>query len=630
MNPNIIRAGAVVLLLLAAWAFGYLVGGSHSPSTSGNSAGSSSATPFPDSASSKSSAPLSATAIGRVIEGKSEFRRQASLHQYAESLDAAAMPGAINEAMQLPLQYRNGALGVLFARWAELDPEAASKYANLLPRSASPYMMRRTAVTAWAEKDFAGALDWALGLEKAEGKNETLSVLSGALAKTDPAAAIKLIKENFSARDTPNAYDNVFSIWAETDFAGALSAAQEIPDLEQRSRVLQATLNKRAETDPRQVLDFARSAKQTNVRWSASSVALRRWLDSDATAAREYVLSLPTGEMRGMQIREVVQDLTRRDPREALRWIDQVTAGDREDAMSALFAAWATKDSKGAIEAARALPDGRSQEKAIAQLIPNLIESERATAIELLNELPSGQDRENALNQVTYRWARTDPAGAAEWYLANSSENQRNALFQVMGEWSRNDPEAALKWAIDLPEMSNKGSLVGQAVAQIARNDPAAAASKIEDLPAAIQKTAVGTFVSQWASRDPQAAVQWLEKIKDPQAKQNAMGSIAGQWANRDPVAAAHWLEKLPPSSARDAAVVSFSQNAAQSDPEGALAWAVTVQNADMNRSAVRNVFTNWQKKDAAAAANWLQSARAISPELRTELQGIGQPKVAR
>src|SRR5262245_22509096 len=125
MNTTILRSGAAILLLGVVWGFGYFVGADRSPSgTRGTRGirGSSEGTPLPEVASETSSASLSSTTIGRLISGKSDFRRQVSLHQYADSLDAAAMPGAVNEAMQLPLQYRNGALAVLFARWAELDP----------------------------------------------------------------------------------------------------------------------------------------------------------------------------------------------------------------------------------------------------------------------------------------------------------------------------------------------------------------------------------------------------------------------------------------------------------------------------------------------------------------------------
>src|SRR5689334_3623261 len=120
MNATITRASVVLLLLGVAWGFGYFVGADRSPAGSLHAGGSRSATPVPEAAIGGVSANLSSTAIGRVIEGKSEYRRQASLHQYADSLDGAAMPGAVNEAMQLPLQYRNAALTVLFARWAEL------------------------------------------------------------------------------------------------------------------------------------------------------------------------------------------------------------------------------------------------------------------------------------------------------------------------------------------------------------------------------------------------------------------------------------------------------------------------------------------------------------------------------
>src|SRR6185436_6368353 len=115
MKSSVRNTGAAVLLCGAAWAFGYLVGTDRSPFGVHSTSGNRSATPFPDDPVDPDAKALSATAIGRLIDVKSDFRRQARLYDYADSLDAAAMPGAVNEAMQLPLQYRNGALTVLFA-----------------------------------------------------------------------------------------------------------------------------------------------------------------------------------------------------------------------------------------------------------------------------------------------------------------------------------------------------------------------------------------------------------------------------------------------------------------------------------------------------------------------------------
>src|SRR5262245_14352479 len=136
MNTTITRAAVAVFLLGIAWGFGYYVGADQSGVGRRRSDSSKLAAPILDAAPSKSSSNLSSTSIGRVIDGKADFHKQLSLHQYAESLEAAAMPEAINEAMQLPLRDRNDALRVLFSRWAELDPAAAAEYTNLLPRSA--------------------------------------------------------------------------------------------------------------------------------------------------------------------------------------------------------------------------------------------------------------------------------------------------------------------------------------------------------------------------------------------------------------------------------------------------------------------------------------------------------------
>jgi hypothetical protein len=110
-------------------------------------------------------------------------------------------------------------------------------------------------------------------------------------------------------------------------------------------------------------------------------------------------------------------------------------------------------------------------------------------------------------------------------------------------------------------------------------------------------------IVAEWSRNDLEAAFKWT--IDLPEGPQK--GSL---------------VEKLPAGSGRDAAVTSFSVAASKTDPESAVAWATTIQNPDTNRSTVRNVYATWFRKDPAAASNWLQSARNISPELRSELQG--------
>lgn len=625
MNPTL-RYTTLVLSLAAAWAFGYLAGGR--TSGGGKTAGAS-ATPLPESGDAPGSA-LGSTAIGRMIDGKNDFQRVRTLYDYSLSLGADAMAGAVNEAMQLPLTHRNMALGVLFARWAELDPEGAVKYAQLLPRSANAGFLRRTALTAWAEQDFDAALAWAQALEKGDARNDSLAAVAGQLAKRDPNGALKLIAENFSGRDAANAYDNVFSTWAETDFAAAYAAAQSLTDPGMRTRAMRAALNQRVESDPRGVLDALREAKTSELRWDIGNRALTRWLERDLAAARDYALALPAGEMRDQGLLAVAREMGRRDPRSALDWLRELPdTASRDDAIQAFFNTWAGADSKAALEGARALPEGRMRDNALSQLAQSLVDTDLSAALGILKELPAGDTSGNAFQQVAWRWARTDPKGAAEWFIENASDNNRWAIGQIVNEWARSDPGSALKWASALPDgHEQKGNLVGQVIGNLVRSSPEQAVEQFAKLTPQQQASAANNVAANWAWRDPRAAAGWAMGLKNEDARSNAAGNIAGTWANRDPAAAARWLETMPAGATRDSAVRSFASTAARTDPEGAVAWALTIGDGGKRDGALQDVVGNWARKDREAATQWVQTTTAISPELKGRIEPmLKQPR---
>ncbi len=624
MNP-ILRYSTLALGLGVAWALGYLVGGR----SGGSAAFSPSATPLPETGGTKAGA-LTSTAIGRLIDGKNDFQRVRTLYEYSLSLDAGALPGAVNEAMQLPLSHRNMALGVLFARWAELDPAAAARYAQLLPKSANAGFLRRTALTSWAEKDLPAALAWAQSLEKGDARNDSIAAVAGQLAKRDPNGALKLIAENFAGRDAANAYDNVFSAWAENDFPAAYAAAQGITDPGMRTRAMRAALNQRVDSDPRMVLEVLREAKLSELRWDIGNRAMTRWLERDLSAARDYALALPAGEMRDQGMQAVAREMGRLDPNGALDWLRELPDNSsRDDAIQALFSTWAGSDSKAAIEAARGLPEGRMRDNALGQLAQNLVDTDLTAALGILKTLPAGGVSDNAFQQVAWRWARTDPKGAAEWFVENLPDNNRWAMNQIVQEWARNDPDAALKWASALPETSDqKGDLVGQVLGNLVRGNPTAAVEQFATLTPQQQTNAAGNLASNWAFRDPAAASAWVMGLKDESVRNNAIGSVAGTWANRDPGGATRWLETLPAGPTRDTAVQSFSSNVARTDPEGALAWALTIGDPGKRDGALQGVVSNWAGKNREAATQWVQTTTAIPAESKAKLEPmLKQPR---
>jgi hypothetical protein len=608
-----------VIGLAIAWTLGYFLGAARPPAALPRSASVASATPFPEHLGASPDPALTSTAIGRLIEGQSDFGRQMKLFAYAESLDASSLPGAVSEAMQLPLKHRNAALSVLFARWAEIDPAAAARYAQLLPRSANAHGLRHTALTAWAEKDLDSALAWASALEPSPDRSQSIAIVAGALAKSDPNAALKLVQQHLSKREAQNAYNTIFSTWAENDFVGAVAAARSLEDPNLRSSALRAALNQHIEKDPRLVLDIIGDSKISDLRWNVGNQAIARWVERDLAAAREYALNHPAGELRSTMLSSVVREMVKRDPQEGLDWVlSQEQGGDFEQALQTALSAWAERDPQGAIQAAKNLPEGATRDQAFASLAQSLVETDLESSLALTHQIPEGDLRQNALHQIGYRWARIDPKAAAEWMLANTPEDRRFSMHQIMWEWSRSDPEAALQWATSLPEARQKGEVLSQVLTHFARANPQQAADLVEKLAPETQRAAVSNFVANWASRDPAKAAAWAaSKLADDQARSAAMSSIASTWGNRDPSAAGQWLEKLKPGKERDSAVNSFVHSVVQRDPEGAIAWAVTIANEDIRMSALTQSWSVWARASPDSALQWAQTTPMLTEAQR-------------
>jgi|GEM_PF-5008739 len=624
MNATL-RTVALVAGLGGAAAFGYFLGTTNLPAHSKSPQAS--GTPLPLPAGDAANTTLASSAMGRMIDGKSDFQRLHILLDYANKLDAAALPGAINEAMQLPLQQRNIALGILFGRWAELDPAAAVQYTQLLPKSANAGQLRKTALTAWAEKDLQAALTWAQALPKGEVRNDSLTALAGALAKRDPNAALKLISENFAGRDARGAYDTVFSSWAEVDFAAAYSAAQGISDAPLRTRALRSALGQKVDSDPRLVLEAIRASKNSEVRWDLGNRAMNRWLERDLNAAKEYALTLPGGEMRDQAMAQVAREMVNRDPKSALDWVTALPDDStREQAVQGLFSSWVSTNPAAAVEAAQALDDPRLRDTAISHLAQQLVDSDIATTQQLLKSV-SSNGNESAMMSVAWRWARNDPQGAADWYLANMPEgNSRWAMNQIVSEWSRADPEASLAWAAALPaSVSGRDDLLGAALGQFGRSNPTAATAYIEKLSGETQGAVIGNFVGQWTTRDPAAAARWASSISSPEAQQTAYSSVAINWGQRDPAAATQWLGSLPAGASRDTAVQSFANSVVQKDPEGAMAWVMTINTPERREGAIMNTLSSWARRDQQGAQNWLQNANGLSADTRGRLEMVVQ-----
>ena len=625
-SPMNSRHRTILLVLVGAGLFatGYYVGGRRlnffpSADLQLASGGSTAFTPPRGSADPKGSE------LSRLTEGLSDYRKQQRLYVYAERLTAAEMAGALNDALHLPLSQRNAALAVLLGRWSEFDPEAATRYASELPKSAESQELRERALRVWAGRDFSAALAWSLKQEKGDNRNRCLSELACHIATTDPAGAMRFVQSHFKPAEVAFAYQRLFVAWAERDFESAYAEVQALePRL--RSPLLLAVLQTRVEKEPRRVLEAASALKNLEHTGSLIDSALQTWVKRDLATAQQWALTQPPGRLRGAAIYECSASAARYDPESSLNWALNNLEGKEQDyALGSALWVIAERDRDAAISKARSFANDRTRESALGTVASAIAGTDPQTALQILGELPEGEARTTSTRSVCASWALNEPKAAAQWLMDHTSETEQPyTLRQIVQDWERNDPAAALAWAAALPASARKSEAVSLLLYNVVRNDSEAARSEFEKLDPETQREAGERIAQGWAYNDSKGAIQWATGLPDAEARIKAIKGAISVWAFQETTAAASWIDSLPAGPERDGAMQTFAIVTADKDPQEAVSWALSIGDSSVRHDALRKVLNWWVSHDKAAALSWLQTDTSIPGALKTELQGGG------
>jgi hypothetical protein len=557
-----------------------------------------------------------------LTEETSDYRQQQRLYAYAERLAAADIPRALNEALHMPLTQRNAALAILLGRWSELDPEAATKYATELPKSADPQQLRDRALSVWAGKDFNAALAWSLTQEKDNSRNRCLAELACVVAEKDPMRAMEFVRSHFKSNEVNFAYGRVFTLWAERDFEAAFAAAQAI-ESRSRTHLLLGVLQTQVEQDPRRVLDAVSGLKQWDTSGSLIQTALETWFRRDPAAAQQWTLSQLPGNLRSAAIYQYAVSAARQDSEGSLNWIfDKLEGKEQETAVRVAVWQMAERDVDRALTKARSLADERTRQVALGAVASGLGGTDPQRGLQILAELPEGEIRTDSTRSVCAWWAQSEPAAAAQWIVENTTESEHPyTLTQIVQDWQRSNPTEALAWAESLPSSARKVQAVNQLLYDLVRDDPEAASAQFANLDPETQRGSGEGVGRGWAYNDPKASIQWATSLSDDEARAKAIKGAYSAWGFQETPAAAKWIDALPAGPDRDAAVASFAVTTNSKDPQGSVAWALTIGDELARQNALRQVITSWIERDKPAAGTWLLGDNSIPQDLRMELQ---------
>lgn len=418
-------------------------------------------------------APVSAAGTERIPAGVSAAEASQTLLELAnldgKMLSSRRIIALLQKVMSLPASHMEEARSViqgsknpiiggmlyaaLFSRWGELDPETARASLSTSAGGNPIFKMAGAASLAggWLEKDPDSFFKW-LNEEKAgedrASKELRRNMLQGAMASMgsiDPATAEKLIASSPKDRRAWMILDMAEQDPNADPRAAAARALEEAgADQGQRGSINWRIGRMLADRDPKDAIKYAEEQKPED-RGSTYDAAMSAWVSKDRTEAMKWLKEQPENvqtsavnglkrEVRDMDYADVaklsgevspaagsqvwnmaLQGAAERDPKEALRYLPNISADGRPHGYEQIAIEWTKKDPQAASEWINPLPPGKEKDGAIQGMVQELGSKEPDSSTIWASSISDENVRFNLVTQNASRWLKRDRPAAEEW-----------------------------------------------------------------------------------------------------------------------------------------------------------------------------------------------------------------------
>ncbi|MDQ3621610.1 MAG: hypothetical protein M3463_03850 [Verrucomicrobiota bacterium] len=448
-----------------------------------------------------------------VLSTGNPFERTRAIAEIADDLDVAEIRAAIAHLDKTPVREREAILLQLFARWGELEPEAALQFA----RTSNPNLVFKiveAVMKSWADEDPNAAEAGVARLPDGRFKTAAWNGLIGALSESDPQRA-------FTVALRTKTYFNVHSLFKHW-----------------------------ARKDPEKAADQARFLPSGFWRETATRVAVQTWAEADIERALAWAQSLPAGNGSATAIQ-------RRDP----------------TPLAAVVQTWMNENAGAAMRWLEQLPDDAAKADLLAALSGSIIENEPQRAVELAAMMPPGKSQDAALRGLISKWSRKDSAGALAWAQQQTDKEVRQAVLPALVmEIAWHDTQSALQLALTIDKAGRFA--VQNVLSAWASKEPAAAAAWVDAQPEPVEYFAA--VASTWARKDQKGAREWVDTISDAARKDQVLTRMADRFAWDRPQMATLWIAGISDEQKRTVVYKHVAARWLRSDPKGARTWIQT------------------------------------------------------
>lgn len=521
---------------------------------------------------------------------------------WAEELaaaDAKGFPDLLTRIVDLSGEPRDRLKELLFARWAELDPDGAVAFFNSKDDRANLNLF----LCQWCREDFPAAV---LG---SEGKSFFSSVLE-TKGIIDPEGLLAWLK----TRDDINPL-NEFSFVFNNDVEciKKLTAldpdrmkawASAIPEEDLTAEFFHVLASALAAGSPRDALVYADSLTVPENATEARAGVLEVLAGTDPARALQLMGDKPFGDdYEGRTLANgILAKFDLKDPDKVLGLAESLPARseNRRNVVEKLVGNLLEHDPVKAFSiAGRMAPDLSSADYSIVP--PAGCTPEGAMRLlEAAGQVGESPFRDKVLKQSLLGWMEKNPASLAE-YLRGKMETP--ILSGLRGQLETGLAMQKLATGKVDPALEAVLGLRPEAMVRACQNTDTYRAADVfigvSDVGA--RSNLLGGLARELVREDRGYAMSWAEKLVNPDEQAVVWKNIAEDWVTEDSLKASEWIATLPQGAARDPAVLAMTRGIQDSDPDLAWQWALSMSGGALRSEALAGAAKAWRRKDPEA-----------------------------
>ena len=315
-----------------------------------------------------------------------------------------------------------------------------------------------------------------------------------------------------------------------------------------RNRALLQFIDQLAPDEFADAISHFRSLGITDGRMGEYSLLLTAWAKADPLAALEYSVANTGGNFATSTI---LATWAASDPEAAVRWAEANHEGDGPNRhLIGIIRGIAETDPARATELMASMPRSEERGAALDAMMPHILrqgpEASRAWASAI------GDDalRNGAMTRLAERLASVDPAGTADWLMANPGEATDRRMDDVFMAWNQKDPGAAYSALNSLPAGDVRTNALRGIVRSVATQDPQQAVALMNRYPNDINDRVVQDFAWHSFRSAPALVADQIARIGNEGSRDWMYRRMLDNWVERDPAAATNWISRnaLPQS----------------------------------------------------------------------------------